>query len=170
MRNLLLSTLVAIFIGCGYKPTSLYTQTILGDRVFADVKVDLKEPESTILIKDALNEAIVSRFNSVVSNSDFATSKLLFQIYDLNFIPLQYNREGYVVRYRTDIILDVDYLLSNSEEFKSMRVSGMYEFNIEPTTVISDLKRFEAIKHSSFKALDEFIFRLSHIGVESEVK
>jgi hypothetical protein len=46
-----------------------------------------------------------------------------------------------------------------------MMVSGEYDFTIEPNSVISDTRRFEAIKNASYEALDEYIAALAIRGL-----
>ncbi len=165
--KILLTSLTLFFIffslGCGYKPSSIYAKEALGERVFADIKIDLKEPENTILIKDAINEAIISRFKGKISDSANATSKIFVKLKDVDFEPIQYDKDGYIARYRTVVTLQIDYILKNSKKDKLL-FDGYYDFLMEPDSIISDTKRFEAIKNASIKAIDKFISKVSILG------
>jgi hypothetical protein len=163
MRISLIFLLFTLFFGCGYKPSSIYTKEILGKGVFVDIFIDNKEPENAVLIKDAINEAVVNRMRSRVVSSKEASSKLYVKLKSISFIPIQYNRDGYIVRYRVKTKLSIDYSLSNSKS-GNMEVFGDYDFIIEPNSSISDAKRFEAIKISSYKALDDFVSRIAIVG------
>lgn len=155
--------LTLILLGCGYKPSSIYAKKALGEKIYADIKIDLREPENTILIKDAINEAIVSRFKGKISNSAEASSKIFVNLKDLEFEPIQYDKNGYIARYRTVVKLQIDYIL-HDEQKKKIVVDGYYDFLIEPDSIVSDTKRFEAIKNASLKAIDKFISKVSIIG------
>jgi len=164
MRYLILLFTLFLFIGCGYKPASLYSKKVLGDRIYTDVKVYLRDPENAVLIKDAINEAVVSRFKGRLSTKKDATSQIIISLSSVSFRPLQYDKNGYVVYYRAITTLNIIY--KNKNMTKSINVSGNYDFPIEPNSVISDTKRFEAIRESSKKALDKFISRISIIGYQ----
>lgn len=161
--RLLVLFFTLLILGCGYKPSSIYAKKALGERIYADIKIDLREPENTILIKDAINEAIVSRFKAKITNSAEASSKIFVKLKEIEFNPIQYDKDGYIVRYRTIAKLQIDYILQSGKKDK-IEVDGYYDFLIEPDSIISDTKRFEAIKYASLKALDKFVSKVSIIG------
>jgi hypothetical protein len=150
----LLFTLSLIFISCGYKPTSIYTKQILGDKLYTEVKISLKDPENSVLIKDAINEAVVSQFRSKISSKKDANSKLYITLNTVKFMPIQYDKNGYVIAYKTYVGLKSEYVDINGNR-SSLNSKGDYDFPIESNSLISDTKRFEAIKFASQKALDE---------------
>lgn len=162
--KIFLITIFLLFIsGCGYKPSSIYAKKALGEKIYADVKIDLQEPENTVVIKDAMNEAIVSKFRAKITPLEQSTSQIYLKLKDIEFIPIQYDEDGYIVRYKIIVKIHIDYNLKNSED-KQLNVSGYYDFLVEPDSIISDKKRFEAIKFASIKALDEFTSKVSIIG------
>lgn len=162
MRSFYLFLSIFILAGCGYKPTSIYTKKVLGDKIYTQVNVYLRDPENSVLIKDAINEAIISRFKSSLAPKKDANSELIVKLRGVSFKPLQYDMNGYVIYYRAITTLKVDY---KSKDFKKVfLVSGNYDFPIEPNSVISETKRFEAIRESSKKALDKFVSQISIIG------
>lgn len=155
--------LVMLFVsGCGYKPSSLYAREVLGESVYADVEVYLRDPENTVLIRDALNVAIASRFKGrIVNSASEAESVLNVKVKSVQFTPLQYDKNGYVITYRTRLFLTIGQ--TRGGVFRVYDTEGIYDFNIEPNSVISDTKRFEAIKFASIRALDRFV---SQLGIE----
>ena len=161
---LILLVSLLIISGCGYKPTSVYAKKVLGQKIYTDVKVYLRDPENAVLIKDAINEAVISRFKGSLAPKKYADSKILISLKSVSFNPLQYDKNGYVIYYRAVTTLNIVYKNKNST--KSLDVSGNYDFPIEPNSVISDTKRFEAIRESSKKALDKFISKISIIGYQ----
>ena len=153
-----------IFIGCGYKPTVEYTKNVLGDEIFVNVKTNINDPENTVLLKDAINEAVVSRFKSKLVPASKANSKLFIKLNKVKFEPIQYDKNGYIIAYKAFVYLDTKYI-DKMGKSGMIQTKGEYDFPIESNSVISDSKRFEAIKFASFKALEEFISKISVRGL-----
>lgn len=155
MRYIIFVVLCFVILSCGYKPTSIYTKKVLGNRIYTEVKISLQDPENSVLIKDAVNEAIVSKFRSKICfDKTKADSKLYISINSVSFTPIEYDRNGYVISYKTYVGLKSEYV--DIENVKStIHSKGDYDFPIESNSLISDTKRFEAIKFASEKALDE---------------
>ncbi|HIP59241.1 MAG TPA: hypothetical protein EYH01_02295 [Campylobacterales bacterium] len=153
MRVATLVFILFLFASCGYKPTSLYTKEVLGDKIYAEVAISLEDPENSVLIKDALNEAIVSQFRSRIVSLEKADSKFYINLNSVSFVPIQYDKNGYVIAYKTHVGLKTKYI---DKEYKThvITTKGDYDFPIESTSLISDTKRFAAIKFASQKALD----------------
>lgn len=129
-------------------------------RVYVDVKIDLRDPENAVLIKDAIHQAVISRFKAkLVQTKEEASTLLHIAIKKVEFSPLQYNKSGYVIYYRTYTKLMVVYQKGAQKERFS--VYGTYDFPIEPDAVVSDMLRYEAIKKSATKAINQFVSRLS---------
>ncbi len=141
-------------ISCGYKPTSIYTKESLGESIYAEVEISLEDPENSVIIKDAVNQAIVSQFHSIASKKKDASSKLYLVLKSVSFIPIEYDKNGYVTAYKTYVSLQSKYIDKENKKH-TIDTSGNYDFPIESNSLISDTKRFEAIKFASEKALDE---------------
>jgi len=154
---------VIVLSGCGYKPTTLYTQHVLTDKIFTEVEIYLRDPENAVLVKDAMNEAIVSRFGARIAKREDATTQLKIAFKTVAFTPIQYDANGYAVYYRANVSLKIHYESPKGEGDET--VSGFYDFPIEPNAIISDAKRFEAIRFGAQKALDAFISRMAMRGV-----
>lgn len=153
-RILSLILIAAFFLSCGYKPTSIYTKEILGEKIYAEVEISLEDPENSIIIKDAVNEAIVSQFHSISTSKQDASSQLYLVLNSVSFVPIQYDENGYAIAYKTYVSLKSRYIDKNKEQH-IISTSGNYDFPIRSNSLISDTKRFEAIKFASQKALDE---------------
>ncbi len=162
-----IATVLLTVTGCGYKPSSYYTKKILGNKIYTEVYIDINDPENSVLIKDAVNEAIVSRFRShIVDKKDLANTIFYIKFKSKSFTPIAYDKDGYVVAYKTKVLLNITYIDKTGKK-DSFDVSGTYDFPIEANSVISDAKRFEAIKFASYKAISEFISKISVKGVKS---
>ena len=155
--------LLILFTGCGYKPTTAYTKKVFTGKIYTDVEVYLRHPENAVLVKDALNEAIVSRFGAKIVPKQEASTLLYVRFGNVSFRPIQYDDNGYVIYYRAHVSLTIDY--RSPKTSGSERVSGFYDFPIEPKAIISDALRFQAIKNGAAKALDAFVSRIARKGV-----
>ena len=150
--------------GCGYKPTSIYTQNVLGKHIYVDVETSLEDPENSVLIRDAMYEAVVYKFNASIVPKEEATSQLHIILQEINFQAIAYDKHGYVIAYKTHVALLTHYKDRFGKK-KSLTTRGDFDFNIASNSVISDTKRFNAIKEASQKAIDAFISRISVEGV-----
>jgi len=151
------------FTGCGYKPATAYTQKVLSDQIYTEVEVYLRDPENAVLVKDALNAAVVSRFGAQVATKKNATTILHVKFNSVSFQPIQYDVNGYAIYYRAKVSLKIAYRSPTAKGTEI--VSGFYDFPIEPRAIISDSLRFQAIKEGSAKALDAFVSRMAQRGV-----
>ncbi len=162
-----LFTLLVLLSACGYKPTSLYTKKVLGEAIYVKVETSLEDPENSVLIRDAINEAVIYKLNSKVVKEKQASAKLYIKLAHVDFQPIEYDTNGYVIGYKTNVTLLTTYHDTREKE-KSFKTYGDYDFNIASNSVISDNKRFNAIKEASQKAIDAFISRLSVEGVDDD--
>ncbi len=164
MKRTLLGILLGfILIGCGYKPASYYAKSALGSRIYAEVVISRQDPQNSVIIKDSVNEAIVSRFGSKLVTKEEAQTLLNVRIASVGFIPVVYDKYGYVVAYKTVVQLDITATQDGKSEL--FKTSGEYDFSIESNSVISDSKRFEAIRYAANEALDEFVSKVAIKGL-----
>ncbi|MBN2781641.1 MAG: hypothetical protein JXQ66_00200 [Campylobacterales bacterium] len=166
MRVFLLSFIALFFISCGYQPSSKFARDVLGDKVSTDVIVSAKDPENSVVIKDSIDAAIVEKFHASLVKKGFSQTHLELKVGDPLYTPVQYDANGYVVSYRTTIVLYIK-KYSNSE-IKNYTSIGTYDFNIAPNAIISDQERFLAIKCSAQKALNSFLAQVSAEGMKED--
>ena len=158
--------LFTFIVGCGYRPTSHYVKPVLDESVSTRVVISMKDPDNTVLLKDALNEAVVNRFRTRLTDEGHAKTHLTIALRDTRFIPIRYDTNGYIIAYRAIIRLDID--RTTGGKTKRYHAKGSYQFTIEPNAIISDYVRFEAIKFGSEKALDSFVAQVASEGIRSE--
>ncbi len=167
MKQLFLGFLIAVVIsGCGYKPSSYYAKQALGDRLYAEVTISRQDPRNSVLIKDAVNEAIVSRFGGKLVTKEQADSVLRVNIQSISFSPTVYDTYGYVIAYKTTVVLAMQYENAN-KKIEYLTATGEYDFSIEANSVISDTNRFEAIRYAANDALDEFVSKIAIKGLRN---
>jgi len=163
MKQLMFFGIIFLLSACGYKPSVHYTKQMLGKNVYTEVEVSLSDPENAVLTKDALNRALYRRLKSKVTKKRDSDSHIKIIYKSIQFRPLQYNKQGYVVYYQADIKLDFTFKKADRIEHRS--ILGRYGFAVRPSAIISNDLRFKAIEQGSIKALDEFISYLGAKGV-----
>ena len=168
MKLLWTILMLSLLAGCGYKPSSVYSREMMGQKVYTEVEVSLSDPENSVLTKDALNRALYRRLkvDSAKKNASDSAIKVIYK--SIRFIPLQYNKQGYVVYYQAHIILN--FIFKKGKSVTSRSIVGRYGFPIRPSAIISNDLRFKAIEQCSIKALDEFISYISAKGLLNNEK
>ncbi len=162
MKTLLLLLLLFLVNGCGYKPSSYYTKKVVGEKISTSVVILAQDPENTVIIKDAVDRAIIELFHASLTSKRYATTHLHFSISAPNYVPIQYNTDGFVVTYRATIVLSI--IKEHNGLRKKYRAKGSYDFGIVPNAVITDQERFDAIRYSAQKAISSFIAQVSAEG------
>lgn len=148
--------------GCGYVPIHEYSSRVLGESIYANVHISLEDPQNGVVIKDAVDSAIITRFKTSLAPRSLAQTYLDITVSSVTFSPLRYNASGYVITYRTTTRLAIQRQRHDKNE--SYQVMGTYDFEIQPNAIISDQSRFEAIQYSAQKALDHFIAQIAAQG------
>lgn len=167
MKQLFLGFLIAVFIsGCGYKPSSYYAKQALGDKLYAEVTISRQDPRNSVLIKDAVNEAIVGRFGGKLVAKEQADSILYVTTQSISFSPTVYDTYGYVIAYKATVVLAMQYE-NATKKVEKLTATGEYDFSIEANSVISDTNRFEAIRYAASDALDEFVSKIAIKGLRN---
>ncbi len=163
MMRVLLSLLLLLAVsGCGYKPSSQYARAVVGEKVSTSVVISAQDPENTVLIKDAVDRAIVEVFRASLTSKKYAKTHLIFSISEPTYAPIQYNTDGFVIAYRATIVLGIVRETENST--KKYSAKGTYDFAIAPNAVVTDQERFDAIRFSAQKAIASFVSQISAEG------
>ncbi|MDR0579000.1 MAG: LPS assembly lipoprotein LptE [Campylobacteraceae bacterium] len=154
-----------LLIGCGYKPSAYFAKNVLGKKVYIHVTMSREDPQNTVSIKDAVSSAFIDKFGSQIVTKEFADTQLFVTLQSVNFRPLVYDKNGYVISYKATAKLQIDYNLFSGEK-GTVITSGDYDFPIAADSIISDTKRFEAIKYASEDAIDEFTASITLKGLQ----
>lgn len=147
---------------CGYKPSSKFSRNVTGEKISTSVSISLVDPENTVLIKDAVDAAIVSIFHASLVERSYSDTHLNISMSAPSYAPIQYNSDGYVIAYRASVTLHIKRETKN--ETKNYSSYGTYDFSVEPNAIITDQERFNAIKSSASKAIVSFIAKISAEG------
>ena len=156
MKKIVVCFFTLFFISCGYVPTSKIAESIFDDKVYVNVEINKQDPKNSIYISDALREIVISKLGRKLALKHEADNIINVKMRNLEFIPLIYDKNGYVISYKAKLNLDFNVVFKNKQE-RNVTTSGSYDFDISPNSIISDDARYQAIKHASSEAFDEFI-------------
>lgn len=164
MRHVIWVSVFLLLAGCGYAPASHYAKAVVGESVSTEVVISMEDPQNTVIIKDAVDTAVITKFRTALVPKNASKTHLRISIAGVGFVPLRYDTHGYITTYRTMVSLNIDRRTDiNTSRYSTV---GMYDFDIEPNAIISDQARFEAIRESAQKAIDVFIAQVAAQGVE----
>jgi hypothetical protein len=166
LKLFLLGISLVVLVGCGYKPSSKYAREVVGEKISTSVVISAQDPENTVVIKDAVDAAILESFHSSLVDKKYSTTHLTFSISAPSYSPIQYNIDGYIITYRASIRMGI--IRESDGEKKKYTARGTYDFNIEPNAVVTDQERFNAIKYSSAKAIASFVAQISAEGTREK--
>jgi len=165
MKYWILSALI-LLSGCGYQPASHYAKNIVGESVSTEVVVSMEDPQNTVIIKDAVDTAVITKFRTALVPKNTAKTHLKISIGSVSFTPLRYDTDGYVITYRTTVTMSI--IRTSEEKSQTYSTKGMYDFEIEPNAIISDQARFEAIRQGAQKGIDAFVAQIAAQGANSK--
>lgn len=165
MKSFAISMLfLVIMAGCGYLPASHYAKNVVGESVSTEVVISLEDPQNSVIIKDAVDAAVITKFRSALVPKGSSNTHLKIAVGSVVFYPLQYDINGYIVTYRTIVTMNI--LRTTEGKSASYATRGTYDFAIEPNAIITDQARFEAIDQGAQKGLDAFIAQLAAEGAK----
>ena len=162
LKVILLVLALSLFSSCGYKPSAKYSREIIGERISTSVTISAQDPENTVIIKDAVDSAIVEVFHASLTSRNHSDSHLSLSISPPTYAPIQYNEDGYVIAYRATIRLGI--IRETKGTKKNYTTTGTHDFAIVANAVITDQERFDAIRFSSAKAISSFVAQVSAEG------
>lgn len=165
MRAITLLVSLILLTGCGYKPSSKYARQSVGESVSTSVVISAMDPENTVVIKDAVDSAIIEVFRTSLTTQDKSSTHLTLSMSNPSYAPIQYNSNGYVVAYRMTLNLRIK--KTHNAISKDYSARGTYDFSVEPNAVVTDQQRFDAIRLSAIKAIASFVAQIAAEGARS---
>jgi len=162
----LLALVLLQLSACGYKPSAKYSREVVGEKISTSVVISAEDPENTVIIKDAVDSAIIEVLHASITSRNDSDTHLTLSISSPTYTPIQYDSHGYVIAYRATVKLAID---RETDGFKRKYTTiGTYDFSVLPNAVLTDQERFDAIKFSSTKAISAFIAKVSAEGTRRE--
>jgi hypothetical protein len=156
---------VVFFVSCGYKPSAKFARDTLGEKISTDIVISMQDPENTVIIKDAVDEAVLEVFHASLTDREHSDSHLVLSISEPVYVPVVYDKDGFVVGYRMSLILNI--IRYKDGKSKRYVTSGTYDFEIAPNAVVTDKERFDAIRFSAQKAIRAFVSQISAEGARN---
>lgn len=163
--KIIISILFIFFIGCGYKPSSVYQKEIVGDKIFTYIKVDVTSPKDSIFLKDALNEAVIKTFGGVIASKEESNTQMYVTVNSNTFTAIDYDSNGYPILYRVTSSITTN-VIDKDEKKHYFTTTGTYDFLIVANSVISDEQKHTSIRKALSRALEELAIRISIVGMK----
>ena len=163
MRILTLFMAFIFLTVCGYRPTSKIIESTMGDLVYVEVAIRVEDPKNSVLIKDAIKEAFISRLGRKIVSKNLAQTEVYASLNSISF-PAIIKKDGFNIAYRANVRLSLKTVYEDGR-VENLSTSGSHDFFVKSHNVISDTERFSAIKNASLDALDEYIAVLSIRGL-----
>ena len=169
MKRIILFLLISlVFTACGYRPSSTYSRMALGEKISTSVIISNQNPQNTVLIKDAMDTAIVKILHASLVPRSESDSHLVFSISTPSYYPVQYNSNGYIIAYRMQVTLTIKRYHDGKE--KRYTAKGISDFSIVPNAVVTGQDRINAIELSAEKAISSFIAQIASEGARKVLK
>jgi len=157
-----LLAIIISFSACGYKSSAKFGRVVLGEKVSTSVIISSQDPENSVLIKDALDGAVLEVFHSSLTTRKYAQSHLDIYLSKIEYTPVQYDVNGYIIAYRAVTTLKI--IKTRNQKKKTYITQGVYDFSIVANAVMSDKERFDAINLGALKAIKSFVTKVSAEG------
>jgi len=150
-----------ILSGCGYKPTSYYAKNEISGKVYVTLQMDIENTQNSVLVKDAMNEMILNRFNAQLTDNKHEADTLVFvKLASVSHSVMASDNEGYAKTYRANVTILVTYE-KKGELKKHISVSNYYDYNVKSNSLVSDQQKQEAVKNAATKALSDLFSKIA---------
>jgi len=150
-----------LFLGCGYKPSSYYAKDAIVGNVFVSLTVDIDNTQSSVYVKDAMNEMILNQFKArLTDDKEKADTFVTVALSDVSHTAISSNDDGYTQSYRTTVNISVSYN-KKDESAKTLSVSDYYDYSVDSDTSLTDQKKNIATKIASTKALSNLFSKIA---------
>lgn len=164
--TLLLLTLLFTINGCGYKSSAKFARENVGEKISTSVIISEQDPENTVVIKDAIDKAIIEVFQASLVDKSLSDSHLVIKMNKPTYSPVVYDENGYVTGYRMSITLNITKHTNGSS--KTYTTKGFHDFTIAPNSIVTDQDRFEAIGFGAQRAINSFVAKVSAEGARAK--
>jgi hypothetical protein len=167
IKNLLLFLAVSIFIsGCGYSPSAKFSRDTLGEKISTSVIISAQDPQNTVVIKDAVDRAIIEVFQASLVSKEHSDTHLVLKMATPLYAPIVYDENGFVIGYRMSVVLNITKHTNGAS--KSYTTKGFHDFSVAPNAIITDQDRFEAIGQGAQRAIKSFVAQVSAEGARAK--
>ncbi|MCF6310017.1 MAG: hypothetical protein L3J19_06030 [Sulfurimonas sp.] len=166
IKNFLLLLLIVITISaCGYRPSAKFSRDALGEKISTSVIISAQDPENTVIIKDAVDRAIIEVFQASLVSRITSDTHLVLTMGNPSYSPIVYDANGFVVGYRMQVTLRI--VSHHNGTSKKYSTTGFHDFAVAPNAIVTDQDRFEAIGFAATRAIRSFVAQVSAEGARS---
>ena len=160
--------ILLLFIGCGYKPSSVYQEKIIAKDIKAVVNINSKNPKKDAFLKDALHDAVYTIFDAnLVDNNENTTIILYLLSSSIN--PLDYDENGFPILYRSEVKLKAK-VIDKNKKVRFYNITGKYDFAVTANSVLNNQIKFDAFKKASIDALNKLLAKITIDGASYDNK
>lgn len=167
IKSVLLLLLLLITINaCGYKPSAKFSRDAIGEKISTSVIISSQDPANTVIIKDAVDRAIIEVFQASLVSRSISDTHLVLKMDEPSYSPIVYDENGYVIGYRVRIALNI--IRHSKGSSKSYSAVGFHDFTVAPNAIVTDQQRFEAIGFGAQRAIKSFVAQISAEGARAD--
>ncbi|WP_104721128.1 hypothetical protein [Helicobacter mesocricetorum] len=163
MKKYSLLIFMLVLMGCGYTPIAHHTKEAFGDRVFVEVKIDVRDPKNSVTLKDEVSKAIFKKLHTPIGDKEDSIAVIEIILKNISFSPLAENTIGFSTFYQCQTEIEFKYTNKVTQKTRVFTKQGYYNFALGDVSVITDSIRMEAINKAVLNTLDNFI---SQIGID----
>ena len=125
-NTLILFILLFSLIGCGYTPNAKFSRDVLGEKISTSVIISAQDPQNTVVIKDAVDKAVIEVFHASLVTQDRSDSHLVIKMATPTYTPIVYDENGFITGYRMSITLNIT--KHSKKSSKSYNTRGFHDF------------------------------------------
>ncbi len=155
-----------IVSGCGYRPSAKFSRDAIGEKISTSVVISAQDPENTVIIKDAVDRAIIEVFQASLVSRATSDTHLVLNMGTPSYSPIIYDENGFVVGYRMRVTLNIVSLHNGIS--KNYSAKGFHDFTVAPNAIVTDKERFDAIEFGAARAIRSFVAQVSAEGARSK--
>ena len=115
MKNFVVFLSLVFFIACGYNPTSKMASNVFDKNVYVNVELSMQDPRNSIFVADTLKEMVISKLGRRLALKHEADDIINVRMNNLSFIPLVYDKNGYVITYKAKLNLDFNVVFKDGQ-------------------------------------------------------
>ena len=169
MKRVVLAVGLAWLMGgcAGYVPVARYAKMTLPSPVYVGINLSGAEPQQGVYIKEEINKMVLNRFHGTITQKkELCSSQIYVTSYKITYKPLNYDKDGFVIRYQASATLNLKLYSSNGILKKS--VSATEEMNTQSSSLLNNSAKERAIRASIQKALDLFVAYVAKVGIKEK--
>jgi hypothetical protein len=165
-KGVLFVGLLFLVGGCGYAPNAKFSRDVMGEKISTSVVISAEDPQNTVVIKDAVDKAVIEVFQASLTTKEASDSHLVIQMNKPIYTPVVYDENGYVTGYRMSVVLHI--VRDSKGVSRKYQTQGFHDFSVAPNAIVTDQDRFNAIGFAAQRAIRAFVAQVSAEGARAK--